>query len=103
GARLLVAVQRLLRLARVARAQDQRVRAGPGGQLVAAHDRDRRAGAAAYRGGLQVAADRRAAHSADDQPEPALLPRDAGRLDAPQRVADLMRLREDVVDHAAGI
>src|SRR5205085_10265017 len=90
-------------LAGVARAEDRRVRADPARQLVAAHGRDRCACAPADRGRRQIAADRRAAHAAYDETAAVVYARDRRGLDAPERVAHLIRLGQDVPEHAAGI
>src|SRR5205085_1789647 len=82
-------------VAGVARAEDERARPDPARQLVAADGRDRRQRARADRGRGEVAANRRAAHAADDQAAGALLARDAGRLDAPESVLHLVRLGAD--------
>ena len=55
-------------LARVARAQHERLGRRPGLERVAAHHRDRPRGAVAERRDREVAADRRAAHAADHEP-----------------------------------
>ena len=68
-----VAAERLLGVARVAGAEDRAVGRRPGGDAVAADDVERLAQAGPERGGGKVAADRRAAHPADEQP---------GRLEA---------------------
>ena len=73
-----------------------------GGVVVARCD-ERPPRAVADRAAREVAADRRAAHPADDEPGARVDRCDPGRLDPPQRVLELVRLVQDVVDHPAGV
>ena len=94
--------ERLLGVARVARAEDRAVGRGPGGQLVVAEDQHRHRHGVAHRGAREHPADRGAAHAADDQPA-GVLGLEPGRLDPPERVAQVIREREHVVELTARV
>src|SRR5204863_6206555 len=65
---------------------------------------ERARGAIADGGGRQLAADRGAAHAADDEPARQVArARDSSRLDPPEGVAELERLRQDVAEHSRGV
>ena len=99
---------RLLRRARVARAEHERLAADPRRDVVAHGQRERAAQLRPEHGRGEPAADRGAAHAGDDQAAVGVDGRDGRRVDAPQRVlemdAEVERLGElpGGVDRAAG-
>ena len=95
--------ERLLGVARVARAQHGRVGRRPRRQPVVAREHDRARRAVAERRARERAADRRAAHPGDHQPAWRVVWLEAGRLDAPQRVAQVLGQSQDVAELAAGV
>ena len=94
----LVAGDRLLGVAGVAGAEHGPVGQHGRGQLVAALGGQRPAEAAAEGDRGQVAADRRAAHAADDQAAGGVERLEPRRLDPPQRVRQVVREREYVIE-----
>ena len=95
--------QRLLGAPRVARAQHQRLAADPGRDVVAHRERERAAQPRAERAGGQPPADRRAAHAGDDQPARRVDRRDRGRVDAPERIAQVLGQAERLADLAGRV
>jgi hypothetical protein len=82
----LVDGQRLLGVARVARAKHHAVRRGPGGQGVAPREDDRARGAVAQGLAGQRAPDPGPSHPGHDQTSRSIVRLEVGRLDPPQRV-----------------
>src|SRR5215204_2409380 len=103
GAGGLEAGERLLGLARVAGAQNERLGRDPRLEGIAADHRDRARGAVTEPGQRQVAADRRAAHAAHNQPAGQVARPYVRRLGAPERVAQLKRLGEHIAEHPARV
>ena len=93
GARRLVAGERLLGVAGVARQQHHRVRRGPRRQPVRPGHEDRARGVIAQRGPRQGATDGRAPHPGDDQPGGGVPVLHDRRLRPPQRVAQVLGQR----------
>ncbi len=97
-----VAGDGLLRVARVAGAEDGAIGARPGRDAVRADDVERLAEPRAERGGGKIAPDRRAAHPADD--EPGGLDRfDIGGGEAPEGIAQVLGEGERSLELVAGI
>ena len=93
----LVGGERLLGIARVARAQNRCVRSRPRRQPVVARQHDRSRGAIAEGGARKLTSDRRSAHPGDHQTAGRIVWLKARGLDAPEGVAQLVGQGEDVV------
>ncbi len=96
GGRRLEGGEGLLGVPRVAGAEDHPLRRGPGLQAVVAHGREGKRRPAPERAARQVAADRRAAHAADDQAV-RLGGGDARRFDPEESVGQVVRQGQDIV------
>src|SRR5215203_201829 len=94
----LVTGDRLLGVARVAGAQHGTVGQHREGKLIAALGREGARQPAAERDSSEVAADRRTSHPAHHEPAWRVERLDPRRLDSPQRVAQMVRERENVFE-----